>query len=103
MPLHASFFPIETRKKTMVTLFKEKLKISSEKPKDEGLNEGLNEGLKLILQFIAKKPGIQARELSELLNDRSLKTIEHQISQLIGRNYIERKGSKKTGGYFLKE
>jgi predicted HTH transcriptional regulator len=99
MPLHASFFPIETRKKTMVILFKEKLKISIEKPKDEGLNEGL----KLIIQFIAKKPGIQARELSELLNDRSLKTIERQISKLIGRNYIERKGSKKTGGYFLKE
>jgi ATP-dependent DNA helicase RecG len=72
---------------------------STERP-NEQINEGLNEGLTTLLNAIIKNPGIQARNLSTLLNNRPIKTIERQISELTQRKFIERRGSKKTGGYF---
>lgn len=72
---------------------------------NEGLNdetEGLNEGLKSLLQAIKENPGLKAKVLSEKLNDRPIKTIDRQIKTLIDKQMIERRGSKKTGGYFLK-
>jgi ATP-dependent DNA helicase RecG len=47
-------------------------------------------------------PGIQGRALSILLSNRPLKTIERQIKQLILKQLIERRGSRKTGGYWYK-
>ncbi len=67
-----------------------------------GGNEGLNEGLKSLLNTIIKYPGLQNKDLSEKLNNRPVKTIERQISELIKLNKIKRKGSKKTGGYYAK-
>jgi len=52
------------------------------------------------LDAIIKNPGIQARDLSVRLDNRPLKTIERQISELTKRKFIERIGSRKTGGYF---
>jgi ATP-dependent DNA helicase RecG len=69
--------------------------------KSEGLNEGLNEGLKSLLCHIIKHPNSQAKDIEKELK-RPIKTIERQIKQLIGKNLIERKGSRKTGGYFAK-
>jgi ATP-dependent DNA helicase RecG len=66
----------------------------------EGLNEGLNEGLKSLLSAISKKPGIQAKDLPALLDNRPLKTIERQIKELVAQKLIERRGSRKTGGYW---
>ena len=66
-----------------------------------GLNEGLNEGLKSLLQVIAKKPGLKAKEVSEKLGNRPIKTVERQIKTLVEKGLIERRWSKKTGGYFL--
>jgi predicted transcriptional regulator len=37
-----------------------------------------------------------------LLNNRSLKTVQKQIQKLVDTNLIERIGSKKTGGYHIK-
>ena len=68
----------------------------------EGLNEGLNEGLKSLLAVISQNPGIQTRRASALLDNRSGKTLEKQIQTLVGKDLIEHRGSKKTGGYFLK-
>ncbi len=68
--------------------------------KTEGLSEGLSEGLKTLLDAVINNEGIQAKDLPELLNNRPLKTIERQISQLIKRGLIERRGSRKTGGYW---
>lgn len=70
---------------------------------DEGLNEGLNEGLKSLLITIKENEGIQAKDLSVLLGNRPIKTIERQIATLIERELIERIGSRKTGGYFIKK
>lgn len=79
----------------------------------EGINEGINEGLSdfttreltdsliLLLNAVSKHPGSKVRELSNLLNNKPIKTIERQVGQLIKKGLIERIGSKKTGGYFL--
>lgn len=73
----------------------EKVEKSSEKYRVEGLNEGL----KSVLSIIIKNPGIQAKQISEILN-RPIKTLERQIKILSEKSLIERKGSKKTGGYW---
>jgi ATP-dependent DNA helicase RecG len=67
---------------------------------NEGLSEGLNEGLKAVLKIIYNNPGIQAKRIAELLNNRPIKTVERQIKTLAEKELIERRGSKKTGGYF---
>jgi ATP-dependent DNA helicase RecG len=64
-------------------------------------NEGLNEGLKSLLRIIITHPGIQAKALPSLLKNRPLKTIERQIKELVSQNLVERRGSRKTGGYFM--
>ena len=66
---------------------------------NEGLSEGLNEGLKCLLEAIQEKPGVQAKDLGGMLN-RPIKTVERQIKTLTEKNLIERRGSKKTGGYW---
>ena len=75
---------------------------STNEESDEGLSEGLNEGLKLLLDKIRQTPGIQAKELSDALDGRPIKTIERQIKALTDASLIERRGSKKTGGYHVK-
>ena len=70
---------------------------------DGGLNGGLNGGLKLLLDVIKNNPGIRAKDASELLGNRPLSTIEKQIRELTGKGLIERRGSKKSGGYYVVE
>ena len=71
------------------------------RPKEEsgGLNEGLNEGLNLTMKSIITSPNIKAKEIAEQTK-RPIKTIERHIKQLILLGKIERRGSKKTGGYW---
>ena len=73
------------------------------KREDEGLSEGLNEGLKSLLVAIKDNTGIKAKNLSSTLNNRPLKTIERQIKILINKKLVERRGSRKTGGYYYIE
>lgn len=68
-----------------------------------GLNEGLNEGLKSLYLAVKKNPGIKAKELSLVLENRSIKTIERQIKKLSELRLIEHRGSRKTGGYWIIE
>ena len=44
------------------------------------------EGLKSLLQIIIQYPGVQAKQLSAELENRSLKTIERQIKEFKYRN-----------------
>jgi len=67
----------------------------------EGLSEGLNEGLKSLYSAVVKNPGIKAKDLTTVLQNRPLKTIERQIKNLLVLNLIERRGSRKTGGYWV--
>ena len=68
-----------------------------------GLSEGLNEGLKSLYSAVVKNPGIKAKDLTAVLENRPLKTIERQIKNLLVLNLIERRGSRKTGGYWVVE
>ena len=64
---------------------------------------GLNGGLKLLLDVIKSNPGIRAKDASALLDNRPVSTIEKQIRELTGKGLIERRGSKKSGGYYVVE
>ncbi len=66
-----------------------------------GLNDN-NGGLKSLFMIIKQNPGIKAKEASKLLENRSIRTIENQIKKLIDLDIIERRGSKKTGGYYVR-
>lgn len=65
-------------------------------------DEGLNEGLNVLLDIIKNNPGIKAKDVSGLLN-KPIKTIERHIKELTQKKLIERRGSKKIGGYHIKE
>ena len=80
-----------------VTLFKEKV---SSGELNDGLNDGLNERQKKVLKEIKNTPGIKGKELSEHLNI-PIDTIDRYIKLFTSRYLIERRGSKKTGGYHL--
>ena len=65
------------------------------------LNGTLNERQKSVLDFIAATPGVQAQVLiDKLLIPRD--TLNKIIKTLTDRGLIERRGSKKTGGYYEK-
>ncbi len=68
---------------------------------NEGVNEGISEGIKSILDFIKGNPGINAVKLSEETNI-PLKTLERWVRSLKKKQAIEFRGSRKTGGYFVK-
>ena len=53
----------------------------------------------IVEEKIKETPGIKAKELSETLNI-PIDTVDRFIKILTARNFIERKGSKKTGGYY---
>ena len=61
----------------------------------------LNHGQHLVLEAIKANEGIKVPGISEATNIPS-KSIERHISVLIARNLIEHRGSKKTGGYYVK-
>jgi ATP-dependent DNA helicase RecG len=65
-----------------------------------GLNGGLNE---MLLTVIEKTPGIQLKEILNLTQGNSKRTVERQIAELVKNGLIERRGSRKTGGYFVVE
>ena len=60
-------------------------------------------GLKSLLEVIKNNPGIMTKDISELLGNRPISTIEKQIRELTGKDLIERRGSKKSGGYYMVE
>jgi ATP-dependent DNA helicase RecG len=51
------------------------------------------------LDAISRVPGIQRKELVEKLNI-SERTVDRCIAELVSGGKIERRGSKKTGGYW---
>ena len=66
------------------------------------LSGTLNERQKSVLDFIAATPGVQAQVLiDKLLIPRD--TLNKIIKTLTDRGLIERRGSKKTGGYYVKK
>ena len=78
--------------------------------KSGGLNGGLNGGLKIELNEtqqkvfleITKRPGVMIKELSGRLQ-MPIDTLDKVVSSLRKKELIERRGSKKTGGYWVKK
>ena len=66
-----------------------------------GLNGGLNGGQQNVFRLIKENEGIKVKDISIQLNS-PIDTVDKQIKVLINKNLIERRGSKKTGGYYMK-
>jgi ATP-dependent DNA helicase RecG len=54
----------------------------------------------VVLDFIQSSPGITANLLIEKTN-KSVRTIRRSVKFLIDKNFVEYRGSKKTGGYYI--
>jgi ATP-dependent DNA helicase RecG len=86
-----------------------RVKAAVEEKQNGGLNGGLNDGLNggltntddIILSIIDKNQGIQLKGIISFFENVSQRTIERQIAELIKKGLIERRGSRKTGGYFI--
>ncbi len=68
---------------------------------NDGLNDGLNERQRKVLNYIKQYQGIKAKQISDKLNI-PIATIDRYIKIFVEKNIIERRGSKKTGGYFVR-
>ena len=73
--------------------------VKSKETLNDGLNDGLNDRLKSTYGIIKANPGIQGKKIAEL-SGKSVPTIDRHIADLMQRGLIERRGSKKTGGYY---
>ena len=60
---------------------------------------GLNGGQQKVFLFIKENEGIKTKDISISLN-MPVNTIDKHIKILINKKLIERRGSKKTGGYW---
>ena len=67
-----------------------------------GINGGINKDLTNLLQLIKNNPGLRTKQLSRHLNNAE-RTVEKWISTLKNKQLIIFKGSKKTGGYYIKD
>lgn len=56
----------------------------------------------MTLEFIRQHEGCQVKQISSELNV-PVDTIDKHISVLVNYSMIERRGSKKTGGYYVKK
>ena len=84
----------EMQKGFQVTLYKEKIsEINS--------NEGINEGINSLYLCIKNYPALRVSQIEEKLNIPG-KTLERWIKKLRDDHKIEYRGSKKTGGYYVK-
>ena len=63
------------------------------------LNGTLNSTLQKVLDSIKTKPNIKAKEIAVIL-DIPRDTLNKQLRYLTNNHLIERRGSKKTGGYY---
>ncbi|MFV0555392.1 MAG: hypothetical protein ACK5LR_11925, partial [Mangrovibacterium sp.] len=68
---------------------------------DKGLSEGLSEGLKELIDILMNIQGLNATEISNRMN-KGLSTVERYLRKLKKNGIVEFRGSKKTGGYYLK-
>ena len=66
----------------------------------EELNGELNSAQRVTLEFIQEHPGCKAIEISDKLSI-PFSRIDKHIRVLLKGKHIERRGSKKTGGYYV--
>ena len=66
------------------------------------LTDELNKGQKMVFAFIKNNPNKMAKDIAHILN-MPFGTVDRHIRVLLKKSLIERKGSKKAGGYFVKK
>ena len=71
------------------------------KNSNDGLNDGLNDRQLNTLKKIKEMPGVKVKELSYLLGI-PIDTLDRYIHIFVNKNLVERRGSKRTGGYYTK-
>ena len=76
-------------------------RVKQDKGVNGGLNGGLNENQIKTLEYIRMHEGCQVKDISAELNV-PIDTIDKHISVLLKKSLIERRGSKKTGGYYAR-
>lgn len=69
---------------------------------EEKRNGELNKSQMATLEYIRNHRGCKAQEISEQMGV-PFSTIDKHIRVLLDRKLIERRGSKKTGGYYVIE
>ena len=70
-------------------------------PIKDPLNDPLNDPLKIeILRSVKECPGVNRTRLV-VKTGRNVEAVKRAISALVALKRIERRGSKKTGGYYL--
>lgn len=67
-----------------------------------GLNGQLNDSQKETFEFIKAHEGYNTTRIADGLG-KPFRTIDKHINVLLELNMIERRGSKKTGGYYVKK
>ena len=67
-----------------------------------GLNGQLNDSQKETFEFIKAHEGYNTTKIADVLG-KPFRTIVKHINVLLELNMIERRGSKKTGGYYVKK
>jgi len=68
-------------------------------PENKKRNGGINGGIK---KSVADNPGIGVVWLAELIG-MSERTVERAVADMKRQGIIEYRGSKKTGGYYIKQ
>lgn len=68
---------------------------------NDELNDELNTGQRLVFNYIKNNEGVMAKTIAQKLN-MPFGTVDRHIRILLKNELIERKGSKKTGGYYAK-
>jgi len=63
---------------------------------------GLNPALKELFGYIAENPGCRINDMAEALS-RPIDTLNKQMRQLVSKQLVEHRGSRKTGGYWTVE
>ena len=68
---------------------------------NDTLNDTLNADELAIVQFIVANPGAQVHDIMTFTG-KSRPTINRYIARLVELSVVERRGSRKTGGYYRK-
>lgn len=80
-------------------------RINDQNNMDDQFNESISELGKEIVRIIMQNPGIRIPEIVIKLSERDKIVSYSKIRNCIRRNlmdYVERRGSKKSGGYYSK-
>ena len=81
---------------TLIVRFKDSL---SPRKVDGTINDMLNADELAIVQYIVEHPSTQVSDIMTFTG-KSMRTVKRHIARLVEFSIVERRGSRKTGGYY---